>query len=62
MAEFLDQDFHGAPSGHALDGALAAPAHITRLDGVLPASPADAWWREGLRAFLEKRKPGWSGA
>lgn len=57
MAEFLDQDFHGAPSAHAPDGSLAAPANITRLDGVLPASPADAWWREGLRAFLEAPRP-----
>jgi hypothetical protein len=56
MAEFLDQDFHGAPSAHT-DGTLAAPAHATRLDGVSLASPADAWWREGLRAFLEAPRP-----
>lgn len=56
MAEFLDQDFHGAaPPAQTLGGAF--PVDITNLDGVLPASPADAWWRDGLRIFLEAPRP-----
>ena len=57
MAEFLDHDFHGAPATQPPDGSLAVPVDITRLDGVYPASPADAWWREGLRVFLEAPHP-----
>jgi len=51
MAEFLDSDFHAPPS------AQDAATPLDSLEGIPLASPADAWWRDGLRAFLDAPRP-----